>query len=231
MSTEVASIQHRFIDGIRADTEVEYAIQGSRRVRWNDLHIQQSELDGACGIVAVLQSAMVLAGVRRKDVEEIASVKSGPLHSLWTIAKRAYFTGTAAADIERLIAAFGPRLHCTTIQGSNTRLIAAEAALAIEAGHVPILAIHSSTWRHWTLVVGIEQEASKSRPLALLCLDASDARPPWGTFFNARCALQASEYGLNGKAKKYALRYSNTDGQVDLVQLHGLVIVKKGQAP
>ncbi len=227
----MTALTHRFMAGIRADTEVEYAIQGSRRVRWNDLHIQQSELDGACGIVAVLQAAMVLAGVKRKDVEEIASVKSGPLHALWTFAKRNYFTGTAAPDIERLVAAFGPRLHCTTIQGSNARLIAAEAAQAVGSGHAAILAIHSSTWRHWTLVVGIEQQASKSRPLALLCLDASDARPPWGTFFNARCALRASEYGKNQKPKKYALRYSNTDGQVDLVQLHGLVIVKRGQAP
>ena len=227
----MTALQHLFLAGIRADTDVQYAIQGSRRVRWNDLHIQQSELDGACGIVAVLQAAMVLAGVKRKDVEEIASVKSGPLHALWTFAKRNYFTGTAASDIERLIAAFGPRLHCTTIQGSNTRIIAAEAALAIAAGHTPILGIHSSTWRHWTLVLGIEMEAGKSRPRSLLCLDASDARPPWGTYFNARCALRISEYGQSGKAKKYALRYSNTDGQVDLVQLHGLVIVKRGQAP
>ena len=177
----MTALQHLFLAGIRADTDVQYAIQGSRRVRWNDLHIQQSELDGACGIVAVLQAAMVLAGVKRKDVEEIASVKSGPLHALWTFAKRNYFTGTAASDIERLIAAFGPRLHCTTIQGSNTRIIAAEAALAIAAGHTPILGIHSSTWRHWTLVLGIEMEAGKSRPRSLLCLDASDARPPWGT--------------------------------------------------
>jgi hypothetical protein len=227
----MVALQHLFMAGIRADTEVEYAIQGSRRIRWADLHITQSELDGACGIVAVLQSAMVLLGVKRKDVEKIASIKSGPLHTLWNLARRDYFTGTTEQELERLIGVFAPRLRSKTVLGSNTRLIAKEIGLAIEAGHVPILGIHSRTWRHWVLAIGVEIETGKSRPRALLCLDPSDSRPELGVFYTARCALQASEYGLNGKAKKYALRYSNTDGQVNAVQLHGLVIVKRGQAP
>lgn len=227
----MTAIQHRFMAGIRADTDVQYAVQGSRRLRWNDLHIQQSELDGSCGIVAVLQAAMVLLGVKRKDVEEIASVKSGPLHALWTLAKRDYFKGTSEQEIEKLVGVFAPHLRSKTVLGSNTRLIANEIALAIESNHIPILGLHSSTWRHWTLVIGIEQQTSKSRPLALLCLDASDSRPPWGVFYNARCALQASEFDKSRKAKRYALRYSNTDGEVHLLRLHGLVVVKRGQAP
>ncbi|MDP2035134.1 MAG: hypothetical protein Q8K29_17140 [Polaromonas sp.] len=221
-------LQHKFVAGVRADTNVEYAIQGKRRLRWNDLHITQSELDGACGIVVVAQAAMVLAGIRREDVEEMSSAKSGPLHTLWALAKKTYFEGTTDRQIESFVGAFEPKLNCKVSTNRNTKDISQEILEAIDAGHVPILALESRGWNHWVTVLGVEKESGKNKPLALLCLDASNSRPPWGVIYNARCGIQPSEYGKNRKPKKYSLRYSSADGGLHHVRLHGLVIVTRG---
>lgn len=224
----MVKLQHKFVTGVRADANVEYAIQGSRRIRWDDLHIQQSELDGACGIVCTVQSAMILGGLRRSDVEDISNAKTGPLHALWKLASSAYFKGTTEQQIEAFIGAFKPRLRSKTLLSSKTKEIAQEIAEAIDAGHVPILGVQSQSWNHWTLVIGYEKEAGKNKPLALLCLDASNSRPPWGVLYNARCSLQASEYGKNRKPKKYSLRYASADGALHKVRLNGLVVVTRG---
>lgn len=221
-------LQHRFVAGVRADTNVEYAIQGKRRLRFDDLHIQQSELDGACGIVCTVQSAMILAGIRRNDAEEMSSAKTGPLHALWVLAKSTYFEGTTDRQIEAFVGAFKPQLKSKVSTNRSTKDLSQEIADAIDAGHVPILAVESRSWNHWTLVIGYERESGKSKPLALLCLDASNSCPPWGVLYNARCALQPSAYGKNRKPKKYSLRYSSADGGLHHVRLHGLVIVTQG---
>ena len=222
--------EHRFVAGLRADAELEYAMVGSR-LRWQSLPIRQSEIDSACGIVCTLQCAMILAGFKRRDVEEIASAKSGPLQALWQLARRAYFKGTDEREIERLVAVFAPRLESRTIPVSHTKHLAQEIVAAIEAGDVPILGIETRGWSHWTLVVGFERQHGKSQALSLLCLDCSFGGPPWGVFYNARCELKASEYGANGKPKRYSLRYATTDGEVHTVRLNALVIVQRGQAP
>jgi len=223
-------LQNRFVAGVRADTNVEYAIQGSRRVRWDDLHITQSELDGACGLVCILQCAMILGGLRRNDVEDISNSKSGPLHVLWKLASSAYFKGSNEQQIEGFIGAFKPRLRSKTVEGSNVKELAQEIADAIDAGHVPILGIENRSIKHWTLVIGYERESGKNKPLALLCLDASNSRPPWSVFYNARCSLQPTEFGKNRKPKRYPLRYASVDGGLCNVRLNGLVIVKRGLA-
>lgn len=220
-------LQHRFIAGVRADTSLEYAIQGSRRLRWSDLHLAQGELDGACGLCCTLQSAMILAGIGRQDVEEISSARSGPLQALWNLARSTYFKGTDEKGIQAYIASFKSQLRSKTIKGSNTKELAKEIVEAIEAGHVPILGIENSHIQHWTLVIGYERECGKNKALALLCLDASNPRPPWGVAFNARCSLQHSDYGKNRKPKKYSLRYAGVDGGLFKVRLNGLVIVSR----
>lgn len=226
----MSRLQHRFIAGVRADASVEYAIQGSRRVRWQDLHLGQGELDGACGLCCTLQSAMILAGADRQEVEEISSAKSGPLHALWNLARSTYFKGINSKGIQAYIACFKPQLRSKTIEGSNTKELVKEIVEAIEAGHVPILGIENRHIQHWTLVVGVERESGKNKALALLCLDASNPRPPWGVVFNARCGLQPTDYGKNRKPKKYSLRYAGVDGGLLKVRLGGLVIVSRGLA-
>ncbi|WP_342617557.1 hypothetical protein [Rhodoferax sp. GW822-FHT02A01] len=227
-----ASVVHKYVACIRAETDVQYAMRGRRRTRYDDFHIQQSELDGACGLVTVLQCAMALGGIRRKEVEEIASAKSGPLRALWTLARRDYFTGTTEQELERMVAVFSPMLTCKVVKSSRRDTLGREIVRAIDAGHIPILGLHSRTFRHWTLIVGYERYANKTRPLALLSLDASDSRPHWGVFYNARCAMTPSAFaGKSRKPKKYCLRYASTDGETHLVRLQGLVIVKRGQPP
>ncbi|HYW58513.1 MAG TPA: hypothetical protein VE934_16285 [Polaromonas sp.] len=220
-------LTHQFVTGVRADTEVEYGFQGSKRVRWDDLHIQQSELDGACGVVCSLQCAMILEGLKREDVEEISNAKTGPLQALWKLASTTYFEGTDEKQIDALIGVFKPRLRSKSFSGGRTKELAHEIAEAIDAGHVPILCLEHRSWRHWTLVVGLEI-SDKKAPRALLCLDASNSRPPWGVFYNARCSLQHSSYGKNRKPKKYSLQYATVDGGLCNVRLSGLVIVKRG---
>jgi hypothetical protein len=129
------------------------------------------------------------------------------------------------------VAVFSPALSCTVVDSNRREKLGAEIVRAIDAGHLPILGLCSSTFKHWTLIVGYERSSNKKHPTALLSLDASDSRPPWGVFYNARCSMTPSAFGKDRRAKRYCLRYASTDGVTHWVRLQGLVIVQRGQAP
>ena len=61
-------LQHTFIAGLAATTGIQYAIQTPKGIRNEDLYLTQSMLDSSCGLICVLQAAMLLYQLPRERV-------------------------------------------------------------------------------------------------------------------------------------------------------------------
>ena len=221
----MAGIQHLHIAGIRADTDVEYAIHGARGMRFNALHIAQSTLDSACGLASTLQCLMALLGLPRAQVERISSATREPLRSLWRLARENYFQGTDEKDIEKFADVFAPILTFETLSSTSARRIGTLAAKSIAAGHVPIVAFATRSFSHWTTVVGVEIAPGERFPRVLLVLDPSASRP-WGCFYNARLELR-TKVGKGRFQKPFVLPYRNSDGELFASHLEAMVVFKR----
>jgi hypothetical protein len=226
----MGGLQHLFVTGVVAATDIHYIARTSKGLRHQNLYLPQSMLDSSCGLLCVLQAAMLLCGLRRTKVEGLTTAKRAPLRGLWRLAREAYFDGTSEAEIESYVNAFSPTLTCTTVTSQSAKRLGPMVAKAVRAGHVPMVRFDSQHWCHWAFVIGVESMAGESFPRALLLLDPS-ASQPWGSFYNARLELQ-TKAGASVRAKRpYTLPYRFVTGEAWAVRLNGLVIVKRGQSP
>jgi hypothetical protein len=227
----MAGLQHHFIHGVLAITDLQYAVTtaSNGRVRYNDLHIGQSSIDSACALHCVCMAVMVLCGIARHRIEKISTAQHGPLKDLWELGRAAYFEGADVSDLAGYIAAFAPTLTCDTVTGKSRGRIAASIVKAISGGHVAILGLEARSFSHWVLVTGVEVMPGESVPRALLVLDPSAPRQ-WGSFYNARLELTASMSG--GRFRKpFVLPYRYADGVTHATHLEGLVVVKRVAQP
>ncbi len=226
----MSGLQHIFIVGVTAATDIQYAARTSKGLRNEDLYLPQSLADRSCGLLCVLQAAMLLCELPRMQVAAIATAKREPLRGLWRLAREAYFEGTTEREIKAYVDAFSPALTCTTVTSQSAKRLGPMVAKAVRAGHVPMVRFDSQHWCHWALVVGVESMAGESLPRTLLLLDPSTSQP-WGSFYNARLELQAKAEASVRAKRPYTLPYRFVTGEAWAVRLNGLVIVKRGQSP
>lgn len=223
-------LQHTFIAGLSANTSIQYAIPTSKEMRHEDLYLTQSMLDSSCGLICVLQAAMLLYQLPRARVEALTTTKHQALRRLWLVARETYFEGTTEPEIEAYVKAFSPTLTCTTVTSHSAKRIGLLVAKAVRTGQAPMVRFESTQWCHWAFITGIETFGSESVPRAFLMLDPSAAQPR-GSFYNARLELQAKA-GLSKRARtphNLALTYST--GEAWAVRLNGLVVINRGQSP
>ena len=223
-------LQHTFISGLTANTNIKYAIQTSKGMRHDDLYLTQSMLDSSCGLICVLQAAMLLYQLPRARVEALTTTKHQALRRLWQVARETYFEGTTEPEIDAYVKAFSPTLTCTTFTSHSAKRIGLLVAKAVRSGYAPMVRFESKQWCHWAFVVGISTVGSESSPRALLMLDPS-AAPPRGTFYNACLELQVKA-GLSKRARTpHNLVLTYNTGEAWAVRLNGAVVIKRGQSP
>ena len=223
-------LQHTFIAGLSATTSIQYVISKSKGIRHEDLYLTQSMLDSSCGLICVLQAAMVLCQLPRARVEALTTTKREPLRRFWQLARETYFEGTTETEIEALVDAFAPALNCVTVTSNSVKRIGLLVAKAVRSGHAPMVRFESKQWCHFAFVTGIETFGSKSVPRAFLMLDPSAAQPR-GSFYNARIELQAKA-GLSIRARTpHNLGLTYSTGEAWVVRLNGAVVIKRGQSP
>lgn len=223
-------IQHIFIAGLVASTSVQYAVYTSKGTRYEDFYLTQSMLDSSCGLICVLQAAMVLCQLPRTRVIGLTTAKRNPLRGLWRLARETYFEGTTEPEIKAYVDAFSPTLTCNTVTSHSAKRLGLLVAKAVRAGHVPMVRFENPVWCHWALVTGVEITPGRSLPNALLLLDPS-AQRPLGNFHNARLELQISAKGPKRAKPPHTLPFRFATGEAWTVRLNGLVIVKRGQSP
>lgn len=222
--------QHTFIAGLSATTSIQYAVWTSKGMRYEDLYLTQSMLDSSCGLICVLQAAMLLCHLPRARVEALTTTKREPLRRFWQLARETYFEGTTETEIEALVDAFAPALNCAIVTSNSVKRIGLLVAKAVRSGHAPMVRFESKQWCHWALITGIESVGSESMPRAFLMLDPSAAQPR-GSFYNARLDLQAKAE-LSKRATtphNLGLKYGTSEAWA--VRLNGLVVIKRGQSP
>lgn len=217
-----AGIQHVFVAGIRAQTDVEYQLASAPH-RWNELHLAQSQIDSACGLLSFCTAAAILTGIARHRFEKLASATRGPLRHLWLRASSTVFEGTDHRDIESYAQALG--LHTETLLSASAKRLGKAADEAIGAGHVSLLRFDTASWSHFATVVGVERVDGSAMPSALLLLDPSDPAP-WIAPFNARLELTAKSRASVRARKPYVLPLRYLSGSSWGVKLRCLVIVR-----
>lgn len=223
-------IQHTFVAGLVATTTIQYAVRTSKGIRYEDLYLTQSMLDSSCGLICVLQAAMLLCQLPRARVEALTTTRREPMRRLWQVARETYFEGTTEPEIKAYVDAFAPALTSTTVTSHSAKGIGLLVAKAVRVGHVPMVRFESKDWCHWALVIGIETLGGQSMPLVLLMLDPSAAQPK-GTFHNARLELQVKA-GLSKRARTlHNLRLTYSTGEAWSVRLNGTVVIKRGLSP
>lgn len=223
----MSRIEHRFVRGIRAQTELQYEVQGKQRLVHHTLPMTQSVIDSACGLISTLQAVMILQGIPRPQIERLSSARSGPLKKLWAIAQSHYFEGAGDEDIAQYVSAFAPALESAVVGGSATR-IAKAVAKAIEQDAVSLIQLESRTWAHWTTCVAIELDADTKVPLALLCIDPA-APAPWAVPFSARLELRGPT--VKGRAQLPLVYRYASEGERWNVRICSAVIVSRAQPP
>ena len=226
----MGGLQHIFIAGVTAGANIQYEVRSSKGIRYEDLYLTQSTLDSSCGLICVLQAAMVLCQIPRSQVIGLTTSKRDPLRGLWRLARETYFEGTTEPEIKAYVDAFSPTLSHTTITSHSAKRLGLLVTKAVRAGHIPMVRFENTVWCHWALVTGVEVTAGQSLPRALLLLDPSAPRP-LGSFYNARLELQVDALATKRAKPPHTLPFRFMTGEAWTACLNGLVIIKRGQSP
>ncbi|MBN8505215.1 MAG: hypothetical protein J0L58_12135 [Burkholderiales bacterium] len=219
------TITQVYVSGIRAEGELQYQARNGSSTRWSPLAMQQSPLDRACGVHALLVGLAIVTHAPRSSLENLAEASRGPWRAFWELARGIYFEGSAAKDLQRCAGAL-ENVSTREVRTQTPDKLYRVCLAAIEAGGVPLLDLDGPAIAHWTVVLGVESRAGK--PSALLCLDPS-VGAPWAAFTNARFDLTPDRKPARGKPLH---SYRDTDGRIK--QAHGysvLLVMPKQQPP
>jgi hypothetical protein len=213
----MASLQHHFVAGIRANKEVESELGNGR---FQSLHMSQADQDW-CGPWSLIQAAVLLQGWRRTVVAN-PKTERDPWRTFWNRVRTDYNDGADESDLTTLAELLAPWIQIEVMRTTSARRIGQVAAVAIESGHVPILRSTTARWSHFSMVSGLAVGADGA-PTALLLLDTSlDA--PWAVPYNASQELRPS------KPAKAEFRYEcrTLDGSRWRARFNSLCIVRRG---
>jgi hypothetical protein len=141
------------------------------------VHLQQSDLDSACGphcVITALCHLGILSGI---DLQTMTDGKSRGRHQrFWRLVRHYYFSGTTSGSLRRMLEPLSSEVVVTTTRAVGMQAV--EFALAqLNAERLVLLRI--ANWRagfdHWVLAVGVEgrEQGGKFNAEHLLILDPS----------------------------------------------------------
>ena len=199
-----------FLRGVVADPHPCVRIRG----RLDELHLSQATIDGSCGLIAVLQAAMLLAGISRAQILALTTTRQLMLRRFWKSASASYFHGATAMQLVGHVGAFEPKLRGRAIRLRRLAHAGMLVQTLLDAGTVPIAGFSGVGFSHWSLVIGLERDA-RGAFTAILLLDPS-VPPPTLALFNARLDL--------GERRA---RYAKFGEEPCLVRLVEFVVVRR----
>lgn len=184
-----------FLRGVVADPHPCVVVRG----HLEELHWSQATLDGSCGLLAVLQAAMLLAGISRAQILAMHTTRHPMLRRFWKSARVSYFEGATAVQLVGHVRAFEPKLRARAIRLRRLAHAGMLVRTMLDAGAVPIAGFAGAGFSHWSLVIGLERDA-RGAFTAILLLDPS-VPPPTLALFNARLELgeRRARYAKSGE--------------------------------
>lgn len=135
------------------------------------LHLQQSDLDGACGLHCVLMALMLFGVVDRDDLDDVTRLQRKRLRKLWRRSQGSYFAGSRARQLQQLLSPYARKIDSAI----HKRGCMKKALPVLAKGGLCIVGISNKRLNHWVLAVGTggRQKRSDYRPDQLLILDPS----------------------------------------------------------
>ena len=136
------------------------------------LHLQQSDLDGACGLHCVLMALMVFGLVDRDELDDVTKLEKKRLRKLWRRSQGSYFSGSHARQLRKLLEPYREKIDSRV----HKRRCIRKTLPVLEDGGLAILGISNRRLGHWILAVGTGGKGKKGRidpPDQLLILDPS----------------------------------------------------------
>ncbi len=138
-------------------------------VKHASLHLQQSDLDGACGTHCALMALMVLGIVERGQIEELPKPKQKPLAKFWRRSSRYYFAGSSSSELKAMMQTYQKKVSCSVAIKRAIR----ETLRTLKMNGVSIIGIHNRLFKHWVLAIGVAGSDTAGSEYQLLVLDPS----------------------------------------------------------
>lgn len=156
-------------------------------VRNMPLHLQQSDLDGACGPHCALMALMLFGVLARHDLDGLPRARKRRLSSLWKHTQRRYFIGAYTSHLQSVLAPFARDVRCSV----RRKDCVTHVLTVINDAGVGIIQIGNEDFQHWVLAVGFGGMDGERgvKPALLLILDPSHPpipMTPWNAVLSVR---------------------------------------------
>lgn len=165
--------------------------------------MQQSDLDGACGVHLAAMIVSIYGLAKPSALHEMGRRKFGLAAEIFSAFKHTYFTGVHAAEWVELFNGLHLPLQLTSKFGveDNADGHAVEWLMRGEMVALAFASIKHQKTKHWSLGIAIEGAVIDKihRPDTILLLDPSASEPGFQAF-NARMRLPVS--GAGGRSAK-----------------------------
>jgi len=204
--------------------------------------MQQSDLDGACGLHLVATVLSICSLVKPSALCEMSRRKYGLAAEVWQAFKHTYFTGVDAPEWVELVNSLKLPLKLTIRFGidDNADGHAVEWLMRGELVALAFASVKHQRTKHWSLGIGIEGVVIDKihRPDTILLLDSSASEPAFQAF-NARLRLPVSGAGGRpatsnlakpsdaGKRKLVTWLYESMDWNAEEVRLLAAVRIRR----
>lgn len=179
------------------------------------LHLHQSDIDGACGPHCVLMGLQVLGIIERKELFRLPRARSKSLSNLWRRTEQSYFAGTTSRDLKAMLDLFSKTIETKVCR---KKLVMRALGVLHHVG-VAIINIENATMNHWVLAIGALGNEGKAgfHASRLLILDPSQS-PIALAAWNATLSVRADRQGRHG--------YDTLGGR-ELVRVSAVVTLRK----
>jgi hypothetical protein len=185
------------------------AVRVRGTARSQKIHLQQSDLDGACGPHALLTALLLLGVMKRREITQIIAGKvRGARRRFWQLAREYFFAGTTVAELLMVLKPLAATLTISVSEDCGAALIDFVLAhLALDRLVVLGIAYRRRSLDHWVLAVGVAGRARGDAFITehILLLDPSDAAIPlsgWNSMVAINRTLGTRRYrqlGAYGK--------------------------------
>lgn len=150
------------------------------------VHLQQSDLDGACGLHCAFMALLLFGLIERHDLDQLPTSRKKRQKALWRKAERRYFHGAHPKHLQAVFALY-PDVHCSVQEQDCV----SQALAVLAAAGLAIVNIHNPELDHWVLAVGTggKEQDGCFQPLWLLILDPAHGPlplTPWNGLLSTR---------------------------------------------
>jgi hypothetical protein len=145
-------------------------------------HLQQGDLDGACGIYCVVMGLIACGAVTVREGNNIATTRNRILKDFWQNVAPFFFAGSRGLDLAPLLSQSFLNLHIRHITLAPRSMI---DRIVDAIGKRVFMMIRIANWEadydHWVVLSGVEgvQERRRFSPHALLLVDPAFPSPSY----------------------------------------------------